>query len=125
MYIYTCTCRHDGIVHVRYVALYVERKEEVREEKKRNEQTLTIIDNSLKGLDKYTVCVSLSSLEQSLNVSGLRVHLHVHRGFESRLRQLFFSGEKELSLGVVACICLVSITDHTCTCTVCITYAHL
>ena len=101
MYIYTCTCRHDDIVHVRYVALYIERKEEVREEKKRNEQTQTIIDNSLKGLDKYTVRVSLSSLEQSLNVSGLHVHVHVHRGFESCPRQLFFfSGEKKCCLRV-------------------------
>ena len=33
-------------------------------------------------------------------------------GFESRPRQLFFfSWKKELSSGIVACICLVSITD--------------
>ena len=29
---------------------------------------------------------------------------------------LFLLGKKELSSGVIACICLVSINDHTCTC---------
>ena len=41
-----------------------------------------------------------------------------HCGFKSHLRQLFFfSWEKEeLSLGVVALLCLVSMTEYACTC---------
>ena len=51
---------------------------------------------------------------------SLYVCTHIHT-CTSRVRVppeaalLFLLGKKELSSGVVACICLVSINDHTCT----------
>ena len=38
---------------------------------------------------------------------------------------LLFLWKKELSSGVVACICLVSITDYTCTVHTCTLYVHV
>ena len=65
-------------------------------------------------------------------MTHLQTHVHVgrasawyaeHRGVESRLRQslLFLLRKRELSSGVVALLCLVSMTDRSCTYTYALT----
>ena len=73
---------------------------------------------------EYIVCACVVRCLPVFPCGSFHVHVctcmymyMMKRGFESRPRQLFFfSGKKELSSGVVACICLVSITDYSCTC---------
>ena len=65
----------------------------------------------------YTyVLVSISSMKIHTVYMNVYLNLSVYMSALLFPRQLFFfSGKKELSSGVIACICLVSITDYSCT----------
>ena len=82
-------CAHEQSY---YIAHYVKRKEEGKKKKKRNEQTPTIIDNSVEGLEKIYMYMcthsqplqnihnnlSLSGLKNRLSLFGLKNRLHVN-----------------------------------------------
>ena len=59
------------------------------------------------------ICTCISSVAQLAE----RLPSTQCGGFKSHLRQLFFfsSEKEELSLGIVALLCLVTMTEHTCT----------
>ena len=74
----------------------------------------------LSGERRHLPCINFKDSARPAELprwlSWYSICLAEHRRFESHPRQLFFfSAKKELSSGVVACICLVSITDYSCT----------
>ena len=76
------------------------------------------------NLVTYMLVVLLNAEVEYSCLSGVRRRICLERR-TSQVRVLpeaallFLLGKKELSSGVIACICLVSITDYTCT------YSHM
>ena len=92
------------------------KKKEEEEQRKREleEKRLQEIEGKKRSghytahVDLQYTCVSWYSICLERRTSWVRV--------PPEAALLFLLGKKELSSGVVACICLVSITDYTCTC---------
>ena len=69
----------------------------------------------LSGERRHLPCINFKDSARPYSICLDRRTSRVRVPPEAAL--LFLWGKKELSLGVVACICLVSITDYSCTCT--------